>query len=535
MRTEALFGIITVVLRAATLIFQSLVIGGIVFRRWVASEELSDPAPSRAEQLGSRLIRGTAIALAGTQVLYLALNTYLLSSSLGFGLGQIVGANFFVAGLVTIAAAVAIASVPARRLRHPGNLVAALSLVVLACGVLANHAFSRMEGRAFLVISTAVHQCAAAVWIGGLPQLWMSLQASGSGWHSNTARRFSRLALLSVVALLGSGIAMAVRYIDSPRAIYGTSYGIMLVVKFLFFLVLVGIGAMNRKLLGSLDRQEPKLLLRRLLEAEIGIGITAILAAASLTSQPPAADLKSGRVSGAEIYNRMKPSWPRLRSPNLGEVSPSSLQATKRAQEAGKPRPFIPFQNTNADIAWSEYNHHWAGLFVLLLGLLAALAQTRRVGIARYWPLLFAGLAVFIFLRADPEGWPLGPDNFWEAIQDGEVMQHKAFALLIVLFAIFELRVQLGKARFRAAYYVFPAVCALGGALLLTHSHALNNIKEQLLAELSHAPIAIAAVLAGWSRWLQVRLPNAQAGLATRIWPACFIAIGAILLNYREA
>src|SRR5262249_43840425 len=136
MRTEALFGIITVVLRAATLIFQSLVIGGIVFHRWVASEPLSDLAPSRAEQLGSRLIRGAAIALAGTQVLYLALNTYLLSSSLGLGLGQIVGANFFVAGLVTIAAALTIACVPARRLKHPGNLVAALSLVVLACGVL---------------------------------------------------------------------------------------------------------------------------------------------------------------------------------------------------------------------------------------------------------------------------------------------------------------------------------------------------------------------------------------------------------------
>jgi putative copper resistance protein D len=152
----------------------------------------------------------------------------------------------------------------------------------------------------------------------------------------------------------------------------------------------------------------------------------------------------------------------------------------------------------------------------------------------RYWPLILVGLAAFIFLRADPEGWPLGPDNFWESIQDGEVLQHKAFALLIVLFAVFELRVQLGKASARAAY-LFPAVCALGGALLLTHSHSLDNIKEQVLAELSHAPIAIVAVLAGWSRWLQVRLPAGQGGLASRIWPACFVVIGAILLNYREA
>src|SRR6516164_5297739 len=202
----------------------------------------------------------------------------------------------------------------------------------------------------------------------------------------------------------------------------------------------------------------------------------------------------------------MKPEWPRLSSSRLDEISGSSLQATKRARQLGLPPP-PAHDNTSADIAWSEYNHHWAGIFVLLLGVLAALAQRRAPRSARYWPLLLVGLAVFVFLRADPEGWPLGPDSFWEAIQNGEVLQHKAFALLILLFAAFELRVQLGKAR-AVATYVFPAVCAIGGALLLTHSHSLSNMKEQLLAELSHAPIAIAAVFAGWSRWLELRLPG---------------------------
>jgi len=230
----------------------------------------------------------------------------------------------------------------------------------------------------------------------------------------------------------------------------------------------------------------------------------------------------------------MKPMWPRLSSPELTEVSASTLQAEKEAQRAGLPPPFAVQSNTQGDIGWSEYNHHWAGVFVLLIGLLAALAQTPSFRRMRYWPLLFAGLAIFILLRADPEGWPLGPDSFWDAIQNGEVLQHKAFALLVFLFAIFELRVQLGKAHKYAAY-VFPAVCAVGGALLLTHSHALNNVKEQVLAELSHAPIAIAAVLAGWSRWLQVRLPEGEGSFVSRIWPVCFVVIGAVLLNYREA
>lgn len=529
MRTEALFGLITVVLRAATLILQSLVIGGVVFQRWVAADDKT----KQQRQPGVRVVRFSALALVIVQLLYLGFNTSLLTSSLGLGPADVATTNFFVVGLITIVASLGIATTPSQRLARPDNLVIALSLAVLACGVLASHAISRMENRIFLATFTAAHQVAAAVWIGGLPQLWLSLRASGSNRESITAQRFSRLALGSVVALFGSGLAMALRYVDSPAAIYGTSYGVMLVVKALFFGVLLCIGACNRVLLRSQDGARAKLRLRRLLEAEIGIGITAILAAASLTSQPPAADLKLGRVTAAEIYARMKPMWPRLSSPDLTEVSASTLQAEKEAQRAGLPPPSAQ-TNTEGDIGWSEYNHHWAGVFVLLIGALAALAQTQSFRRMRYWPLLFVGLAIFILLRADPEGWPLGPDSFWDAIQNGEVLQHKAFALLVFLFAIFELRVQLGKAHKYAAY-VFPAVCALGGALLLTHSHALNNVKEQVLAELSHAPIAIAAVLAGWSRWLQVRLPEGEGDFASRIWPVCFVVIGAVLLNYREA
>lgn len=530
MRTQALFGIITVVLRAATLVFQSLVIGGIVFQRWVAADDKT----MREPQSGVLLVRLSAIGLVVTQLLYLGVNAMLLKESMGLGLADVATANFFVTGLITIITSLAIAITPFRRLAHPGNLITFLALVVLSCGVLTSHAVSRIEERAFLAAGTAIHQLAAAVWIGGLPQLWMTLHGSDSDRQSATAQRFSRLALGSVIALFGSGLAMTLRYVDSPAALYGTSYGIMLGVKALFFGVLLCIGACNRMLLRSPDRDRAKLLLRRLLEAEIGIGITAILAAASLTSQPPAVDLKLGRVTAGEIYERMKPAWPRLGSPSLSEVSASTLQAEKEAQKAGLPPPSSVQANTSGDIGWSEYNHHWAGVFVLLVGLLAALAQTRSLRQMRYWPLIFVGLAIFILLRADPEGWPLGPDSFWDAIQNGEVLQHKAFALLVFLFAIFELRVQLGKARGYAAY-VFPVVCALGGALLLTHSHALDNVKEQMLAELSHAPIAIAAVLAGWSRWLQVRLPAGEGGFASRIWPACFIVIGAVLLNYREA
>jgi putative copper resistance protein D len=191
-----------------------------------------------------------------------------------------------------------------------------------------------------------------------------------------------------------------------------------------------------------------------------------------------------------------------------------------------------------ADVAWSEYNHHWSGLIVLAIGILALLA--RRIRWAQYWPLAFLGLGLFLLVRADPENWPLGPRGFWESFQVAEVAQHRSFIVLIVAFAVFEGRVQTSRTGGRHAGLVFPLVCALGGALLLTHSHSLGNVKEEFLAELSHLPLAVLAVMAGWSRWLEVRLWADRRDFALCrcvpwIWPVCFILIGGILLNYREA
>lgn len=522
MRTQGVFEIIVVVLRAATLVFQSLVIGGVVFQRWIATAE-----PCRR---GLGLVRSSGFALAVTQLLYLGINSAVLRESLGLRWTDIVTGNFFQVGLAAIAASLTIAAV-SRSSGRSRNLPALLAVVVLACGVLASHAVSRMQDRYLLVTVTTVHQCAAAVWIGGLPQLWICLRSSDAAEASRVTERFPRYALISVLALFGSGLAMVLRYVDSIDALYGTTYGIMLAIKIIFFVVLLAIGACNRLLLRSPGQARSIFLLRRLLEVEIGIGITAILAAASLTSQPPAADLKIGRVTAAEIYARFKPSWPRFDSPAISELSRSTLQETKKARHARLPSP-PPHANTRGDIAWSEYNHHWAGVFVLLVGL-SGLIQAFGIRQMRYWPLLLVVLAVFILLRADPEGWPLGVDSFWDSIQNGEVLQHKAFAVLLFSFALFELRVQFGKSH-RYGAYVFPAVCALGGAILLTHSHSLNNPKEQVLAEMSHVPIAIAAVLAGWSRWLQIRVAADKAGFLSSIWLGCFAVIGIVLLDYRE-
>ena len=164
----------------------------------------------------------------------------------------------------------------------------------------------------------------------------------------------------------------------------------------------------------------------------------------------------------------------------------------------------LPPRNA-ADIAWSEYNHHWSGLFVVGIGLLALLD---RAGLAwaKHWPLLFIVLGVFLFIRSDPEVWPLGEVGFFESFRDVEVLQHRAFVALIVGFALFEWRVRAGTWTGKAPALVFPLMCGIGGLLLLTHSHAIANVKEQLLIEVTHTPLALAGIVAGWSRWLELRL-----------------------------
>ena len=74
----------------------------------------------------------------------------------------------------------------------------------------------------------------------------------------------------------------------------------------ILFGLLLFLGALNFQLVRHGEASSILSSLKRFGEAEIGIGVTVILAAASLTSLPPAADLTQDRVSGAEIYARMR-------------------------------------------------------------------------------------------------------------------------------------------------------------------------------------------------------------------------------------
>jgi putative copper resistance protein D len=81
---------------------------------------------------------------------------------------------------------------------------------------------------------------------------------------------------------------------------------------------------------------------------------------------------------------------------------------------------------------------------------------------------------------------------------------------------------------------VFPLLCASGGGLLLTHSHDMFDVKEEFLAEVTHAPIGLLGACVGWGRWLELRMPGAGHAPGW-FWTVCLIAVGLILIVYREA
>jgi putative copper resistance protein D len=228
------------------------------------------------------------------------------------------------------------------------------------------------------------------------------------------------------------------------------------------------------------------------------------------------------RATVAEVAARFAPGVPRLASPPIDVLL---REAEPLMAPTGERR--------DVERAWSEYNHHWSGLFVLLMGVLALLERA-GVRAARHWPLVLLGLGAFMFVRNDPRAWPLGPAGFWESMVLPDVLQHRAFIALVVAFGVFEWMVRTGRVAPRPWAYVFPLLCAVGGGLLLTHSHAMFNLKEEFLTEVSHAPLGLLGAFAGWARWVEVRLPGAGAAPGWT-WRGCITAVGLLLLLYREA
>jgi copper transport protein len=210
----------------------------------------------------------------------------------GIGVGAIftttLGATVIARIIALVLTGLAVQSVftaPARATRAAvaaAGIGAAFSMWV---DVAASHAGAQSPVAINLIIQWA-HIVATGVWIGGLLVLILALRGQPSDQKGRAVRRFSTTAGVAIVVVAVTGTVRAVVEIGSVGQLFGTAFGVLVLVKVGLFLVLAVLGAINRY--ANVRRASTILRgLRRVAATEIVIAAAVVLVAAALVNVAP--------------------------------------------------------------------------------------------------------------------------------------------------------------------------------------------------------------------------------------------------------
>jgi copper transport protein len=158
----------------------------------------------------------------------------------------------------------------------------ACALALLPVPTLAGHALDRGHSRALAVVADVLHLASAAVWVGGIVALFLTLPHAAD--RAALARRFSTVALVSVCVLAVTGVTRALGELSAVSQLWSTGYGRAVAIKTALLAVLVVLGYVNRARLMPRRAFDS---LRRTLAAEATILAAVVIAAAFLTALPP--------------------------------------------------------------------------------------------------------------------------------------------------------------------------------------------------------------------------------------------------------
>lgn len=151
--------------------------------------------------------------------------------------------------------------------------------------VAASHAGAQAPVAANLLAQWA-HIVATGVWIGGLLMLILAVRGQPSELKARAVRRFSTTAGVAIVVVAVTGTFRAVIEIGSVDKLFSTAFGVLVLVKVGLFVVLAGLGAINR--FGNVPRASRILSgLRRVGSTEIVVGAAVVLVAAALVNVAP--------------------------------------------------------------------------------------------------------------------------------------------------------------------------------------------------------------------------------------------------------
>jgi copper transport protein len=201
--------------------------------------------------------------------------------------------------LIQIAAAVValVAFILARRdVRGAWTIAVVAALTLAITPALGGHAAASPRFTSLMIVADFLHVTAGSAWLGtllcmlvvGVPTI---LGSGVSGrWESvsSLVNSFSPVALMSAGVVVGSGVFASWVHLGTLAALWGTTYGKTLLVKLIFVMTTLTIGAFNFKRLQPLVSTESGTeRLRRSAAIELGTGFVILIVTGFLTGISP--------------------------------------------------------------------------------------------------------------------------------------------------------------------------------------------------------------------------------------------------------
>ena len=283
--------------------------GGIVFRLFVAgpSAGTSDELAS-FDSVGIKVVAAAAVVFLIAATTALALQTISLFDTFSFtGAMAVIGETTFGApwavqatasalGIVFIS--IAFYTVAESRKKWFWAALAA-SLIMFAAAGVTGHARAASAEYALAIPSDWLHLAAASVWVGGLVMIILAVpravaaldQKAKPAAYSEYIARFNKLAVISVLLIAATGIYNSYIHVESFAALFGTTYGQLLIAKATLSLLMVMIGGVNAyvvhpRIRSGAARSEKALL--RNVKLEVALSVVVLLLAALLAFMAPA-------------------------------------------------------------------------------------------------------------------------------------------------------------------------------------------------------------------------------------------------------
>jgi hypothetical protein len=191
-------------------------------------------------------------------------------------------------------------------------------------------------------------------------------------------------------------------------------------------------------------------------------------------------------------------------------------------------------------VAYSEFNHHLAGLFVLLIGcaeLSQALHLTSLLWARLMLPAAMLLGSVILLVGSDHEAWPIGLLSFAQTFSshDPEIIQHKIYGLLLFLVGTVEAVRRTRRISDGLSSSLLPLFAIVGGLMLFGHSNGVHPSARKI--SMHHAMMGTMAATAGSSKLLSgwFRSPlHVRSPAWGWLWAGLIVLIGMQLLTYSE-